>query len=420
MSRSATIAITAVLVSGCLGAGNAATLPAFAALSLADAQTRAVVRDVGVQEAQTLVMQDAANLHLAGALAIPHALGDYTLSPQAGSGAQSATSVEQHFLSVGAGITLNGILSSSVAVRAATNDLLAAQRQVQAAVLRARENAVRLYYAALSAAALERFRREELAATLRDRSAAVLRARSGESPQLDVIRADVAVQRARADLALAVAQHLDAVQSLATATGVAPSALEAIVAQRTPTLATLSVKAAVKRALAARPEITSLLASIRARQAGVALARLSGLPLVTAQGGYEGGVDTGVPVRGPAVSVHVDFPLSSPQRAQVSIALAQETAAEWQLIGERRVITLEVSAAVRDARAADESARAALAARAAAAKAIGAVELGYREGVTSSLDVTDTRRTYVQASVNALVSEYARDEAYALLEVLVP
>jgi outer membrane protein len=392
----------------------------FTALSLSDAETKAVARDVGVQQAQTVVMQGAAGLHLAGTLPVPHLLGSYNLSPQAGGGAQSSSSVEQHLLSVGAGVTLNEILSSSDTVRAAADDLLAAQRQAQAAVLAARGNAVRLYYGALSAIALERFRQEELTASLRDRAAAAIRARSGESPHLDVIRADVAVEQARADLALSKAQEADAVEALASATGVDPSALAAVNERPAPPASTLGVDAAVTRALAARPEISSLLASVNAREADVGLARQSGLPLVGAQGGYEGGADTGVPVRGPAVTVNVDFPLSSPEHAQVQIAQAQLAATQWQLIGERRAIALQVAAAVRDARAASQSARAASAARTAATKALGAVELGYREGATASLDVADARRTYVQASVDALVSEYARDEAYALLEELVP
>jgi outer membrane protein TolC len=427
----ATLAMTIV---ACVGAGNpqSATVPAFAALSLTDAESKSVARDVTVAQAQAAVMQSAANLHLADVLSVPHLLGDYSLSPQASAywpptapatcatQPSACTTVEQHLLGIGAGIVLNDFFAQSDVVRASANDLLAAQREVQAAILAARENAVRLYFNALSAIALARFRQEELSATLRDRSAARLRAGSGESPKLDVIRADVAVQQARADLALAKAQVTDAVQALAIVTGVSASTLQNVVQRPAPSPFALSVGDAVTRALAARPEIASLLASIQAREANVDIARQSGLPAVTAQGGYESAVDTGLPVRGPSVAVHLDLPVASPEGSQVKIAQAQLESAQWQLVGVRRAITLEVSAAVRDATAADQSARAAAAASNAATQALHAVELGYREGVSSSLDVTDTRLTYVQASVNALAAEYARDEAHALLEVLVP
>jgi outer membrane protein TolC len=421
--RTFAVATVVTILVASVGRASAqpATVPAFAALSLSDAQAKAVARDVTVAQTQTVVMQSAANLHLAGALSVPHLLGDYDLSPQANAYWPPVTgTVEQHLLSVGAGIVLNDFVAQSDEIRASANDLLAAQLQVQAAMLAARENAVRLYYDALSAIALERFRQEELTATLRDLSAAQLRARSGESPRLDVIRADVAVQQARADLVLAEAQVTDAVQALAIVTGVSAATLQNVVQRPAPAAFTLNVDDAVSRAIAARPEISSLLASIRAREANVDVARQTGLPTVTAQGGYEGGADTGLPIRGPTVAVHMDLPISSPESSQVKIAQAQLESAQWQLVGERRAITLEVSAAVRDAAAADQSARAATAARNAATQALHAVELGYREGFSSSLDVTDTRLTYVQASVNALAAEYARDEAHALLEVLVP
>ncbi|MBV9333328.1 MAG: hypothetical protein JO146_04925, partial [Candidatus Eremiobacteraeota bacterium] len=48
------------------------------------------------------------------------------------------------------------------------------------------------------------------------------------------------------------------------------------------------------------------------------------------------------------------------------------------------------------------------------------VEIGYREGASSSLDVADARRTYAQASADALVAEYQHALAVAIVEVIVP
>jgi outer membrane protein TolC len=393
---------------------------AFSALTLADAERRTVDRDTGVALAQAAVMQNAANLHIARITAFPHITGSYALSPQAGSGTQSTSSVEQHLLGVGVGISLNDVLAASDQVRAAANELLASQRDADAAQLQARERAVQLYFSALSAIALEQFRSSELAGTLRDLRAASIRAHSGESPQLDVMRASVAVEQARADLASARAQRVDAVEALGSATGMAASDLVRVVARPAPFYIALNADAAVARALSLRPEIASLLATIDARRANLGIAKQSALPAITANGGYQGGADSGQEVHGAAVTVNLDLPIASPAGAQTQIAQAQLDAAQSQLVGEQRTISLEVGAAVRDARAADDSARAAAAARSEAVRALDAVEIGYREGAVSSLDVADARRTFVQASVNALVAQYAREQAYAVLEVLVP
>jgi outer membrane protein TolC len=393
---------------------------AFTALTLADAERRTVDRDTGVAFAQATVVQNAANLHIARITAFPHLIGSYSLSPQAGSGTQSTSTVEQHLLGVGVGISLNDILANSDEVRAAANQLLASQRDADTAELLARERAVQLYYAALGAIALEQFRSSELVATQRDLSAARIRARSGESPQLDVMRANVAVDQAQADLVAASAQRVDAVEALASATGVPASKLSRVATSTAPPFIAPNVDTAVARALSLRPEIMSLLATINARRAVLGIARQTALPLVTANGGYQGGDDTGQPVRGPAVTVNLDLPIVSPAGAQAQIAEAQLDAAQSELVGEQRAISLQVAAAVRDARAADDTARAAEAARTVAVRALDAVEIGYREGAVSSLAVSDARRTFVQASVNALVADYAREQAHAIVEVLVP
>ncbi len=404
----------------CCAAAPARGIPAFAALSLQGAQTKAVVLDLGVQQAAANVQQRGADLHLAQIADFPHAVADYSLAPQAGPGTGPST-VEQRLASIGAGISLNDIVAAPAAIRSAAADLLAAQRASDAAMLFARENAVRLYYGALGAIALEEFRRAELTGTLQDRDAARLRARSGESPRLDVMRADVAVEQARADLAQASAQRADAVGALASATGVPSRALSAIAVRAPPPRSqAYAVDAAVARALAVRPEIAALQASIDARHADLAVARNSALPAVTATAGYASGIDAAIPVHGPSAAVRVDLPLASPAGSRIAIAKAQLDAVRAQLADARRTIALQVSAAVRDARSASQAARAAGAAREAAARALAAVELGYREGASSSLDIADARRAYVQASVSALVSEYATIQADALLEVLVP
>ncbi|HXM07690.1 MAG TPA: hypothetical protein VN936_09500, partial [Candidatus Acidoferrum sp.] len=59
-------------------------LPVFARLSPRDAQTRAVAYDSTVRSAIATEREREAALQSARVAALPHVIGDYTLSPQAG------------------------------------------------------------------------------------------------------------------------------------------------------------------------------------------------------------------------------------------------------------------------------------------------------------------------------------------------
>lgn len=395
-----------------------ATIPVFTQLSLADAQQLATANNVDAQIALATVRRRAASLHLARIGAVPHIIGDYSLAPQAN--APTTGTVEQHYFAVGAGISINDLVGNSNSVRAAAGDLLAAQRSADAAGIAARESAVKLYFAALQAIALESFRADAVLGAQRDRGAADLRARNGAAPQLDVVRADVTLAQTRADLARAQAYRDDAVDALASAAGVDPARLSGVTAAPASTGAPLDMTRAVTRALAGRPELAALLATIEARNADVAAARQSWLPATTIQGGYQKGVDTGIPVQGAQLVAHLDLPLASGSSDRITAAQTQVDEAYAQLVDARRTITLEVAAAVRDAQAQASAAQSAERARNEAARALTAVEIGYREGASSSLDVADARRTYDQASVDALVAEYQRVLALAILTVIVP
>lgn len=395
-----------------------AAIPAFAALSLADAEARATANNVDVQTAIATVREREASLRIARITGVPHFAGDYALAPQAN--APNTGTVEQHFFSVGVGVSINDILANSTAVRTAAADLLAAQRNADAATLGARQSAAKLYFAALQAVAIERLRADTIAGAQRDKGAAELRARNGEAPQLDVVRADVTLAQALADFVRAQADRADAVDALASATAVNAATLTMFVASPTATRGVPDSERAIARALALRPEVSALLATIAARQADVAGARRSAIPTATVQGGYQSGVDTGIPVRGAQVTAHLDVPLASSSGAQVASAQAQVDAARAQLDQERRTLALQIASAIRDAHANDAAVAAAQRGRDEARRALDAVEIGYREGASSSLDVADARRTYVQASANALAAEYQRALAYAMLEVIVP
>lgn len=396
-----------------------AAIPVFADLSLSDAQRRATANSAEAQIAVAAVREREAALSLARIGGVPHLFGDYSLAPQAGP--LDEGTVEQHLFSVGAGISINDLLASSAAIRVAAAELLAAQRSADVARLAARESAVRLYFAALQAIAVERLRTASVAGARRDVRAADLRSRNGESPQLDVVRADVTLAQALADLERARADHANAVDALASATAIDPAQLARLIdAVNASTTPLPDIRRAVARALAARPELAALLAELDARTAELAGTRNSNLPVATVEAGYQAGVDTGIPVQGPQVSARIEVPLAASGSSRVAQVAARVAAAHAAVADERRRIALEVAAAIRNAQAEDAATQAADRAKAEASRALSSVEYGYLEGASSSLDVADARRTYDQASLDALVAEYQRALAAAVLQVIVP
>lgn len=394
-----------------------AALPVFSQFPLTDAIARAIANSAQVAGAQATVREREADLRLARLGGIPHVTADYSLSPQSD---QSGTAtVEQHFITVGAGISVNDIFATSSTTREAAAELVAAQREADASALRARTSAIELYFGALSAIAVARVREGAVAGAKRELRAAQIRARAGEAPHLDALRAEVTLAQAQADSARAAADRANAVDALASATNVDTAAFQSLSEAPPETPAPeLDERRAVERAFANRPELAALLASLDARTEAIGLARAGAMPVATLTGGYQAGVDTGVPVHGPQVAVHVDVPLASGAGDRVAAARAQADAVRAQLAEARRTIALDVAAAVRTARAADAALSAAVRARDEALRALSAVELGYREGASSSLDVDLARHTYVQASVDALVANYQRAQTRALLETL--
>ncbi|MBV8490439.1 MAG: TolC family protein [Candidatus Eremiobacteraeota bacterium] len=397
-----------------------AALPVFSQLSLSDAQQRTVANSASVAQARASVVSRDAALSLARNGGVPHLSADYSLAPQAGQVGDST--VEQHIFTVGANVSVNDLLGATAATRAAAADLIAAQRDADSAVLAARRKAISLYFAALQAAAVERVRQEAVEGARQDLRAADLRSRSGDAPRLDAVRAGVTLAQADADLARAQADRANAIDALASAANVSSSSLGGIAdgAAPLPSPAPIDETHSVARALALRPEITSLLATIDARTADADAARMAGLPTLTALGGYASGVDSGLPVNGPAATVHLDVPLAPGTGDRVRAAQAQVSVVRAELVEERRTIALEVAAAVRDERAAESASVAADRANAEAQRALAAVDLGYREGASSSLDVSEARRVATQASGDALVARYQLAQSRALLEVLVP
>jgi outer membrane protein TolC len=393
-------------------------LPVFARLSPGDAQARAAAYDSDVRGAVATEREREAALQTARVAAVPHVIGDYSLAPQAGP--NDIATVEQRLFTVGAGINVTDLLLAPSNIRVAAADVLTAQRDVETAQLAAKRNALKLYFDALRSIAIEKLQVRSVSDAFRDLSVARIRARAGDAPQLDVTRAGVALAQAQAASYRARADRANAIDALANVARVPTTWLVTLAEPAIGTQPMPSIERTVARALADRPELDSLLRAAQARDAAVSVAQQSSYPTATLQAGYATGVDTGIHVGGPQLAAHLDIPVASNGSAAVAAARARSDAAYAALDAERRQIELDATAAVRDVLADDLATDAAARAQTQAARVLAGVELGYREGASSGVDVAEARRTYLQASVDALTAQYQRAAATWYVDVVAP
>jgi len=173
---------------------------------------------------------------------------------------------------------------------------------------------------------------------------------------------------------------------------------------------------AVQRALAQRSDLASAQLAVRGEEAAVRAAERGVLPLVTLQGGYTRGVDSGVSVSGPSINATVSFPISHVAQSRTNAERARLAQAQYKADAIARQIGVDVAAAARSYEQSIRAAQTATRARVASEQELRATETGYRSGASSSLDVTDARRTYLQAALNELSAVYAKVQAAATLQ----
>ena len=154
-----------------------------------------------------------------------------------------------------------------------------------------------------------------------------------------------------------------------------------------------------------------------AAAAAVRGARAAALPPITVTGGYLVGTDSGVPVNAPAVNAQITLPLSNAGGQRVSLAQARALEAQSKARSVERQIALDVAASSRTLGAAQRAAAADTRARQSAETELHAVELGYRSGASSSLEVTSARSTYAQTVVDELSALYDLEKARATLKI---
>jgi outer membrane protein TolC len=233
------------------------------------------------------------------------------------------------------------------------------------------------------------------------------------------MRADVAVAHADADLEVALADDANASEALrvecrsgdaalATTVPQAPSAID-------PKLTDPSVVAELARH--ERSDLRSAQLVAQAADAAVRGARASGFPSAVVSAGYQIGTDSGVPVSAPSIGATLTIPLSGAAHERVALAAAQAAEAQAKAAAVERAVTLDAAASARNLGAAERAAAATTHERQAAEIALHATEVGYRNGASSSLDVTTARATYEQAVIDELTATYDREKARATLAI---
>lgn len=385
-------------------------------LFLTDAQQRALEHAPDVRAAQATVEERSALYAAARAGGAPHAFVNYAQSPQAGN---DNTTVEQRITTIGAAFNLTDVASASPLSLQAAADLRSAQAALRAAQRNERTKTIGLYTDYLRTREVFRLRALLLTYAQADESAARKRFTAGDVPRLDVVRASVASEKARADLAAARADYANASFALSLETGVTQADLQLpqfdVLRGSYPPLG--NVDAAVTRALASRGEVTGAKADVSSEEAAIIAARKAAAPALTAQIGYAGGLDTGIAVHGPAATLNVDFPLSSQAQDRVQAEEARLREAQARYESAQRAVALEVSAALQNYAAQRDASAATARARAEAQQEVQATQTGYRNGASSSLDVIDARRTFAQAAIDDITAQAALFESAATLSL---
>lgn len=410
-----------------------AALVVFGTLSPAQAGDAAVAVSPSIAVADAQVRQNAATLGAARSALVPSLASSYVQTPQ---GNPPGPNVISRLVTVGLQETLTDFLSYGSVLRQAALTLTASRADRDVAIRDERIKTVQYYYDALKARSTVTARSAALASARASDSAATLRFTAGDAPRLDVLRAEVAVARAEADLESSRVAEADADQALLLETGLPESTdLQTTREATTDTLPAAGVRlgsgaaaastpaaagagtanAVVTNALANRAEIASLSASTDAAGAGRRVIAGGAFPVLLVGGGYTAGTDSGVPIGAPSLTASVLFPLGAGAHDRIAAEDAKIAAAKARFEAGRRAIMLEVATSVRSVasleRTLDATQRESLAARA----ELTATELGYRSGASSSLDVEVARTADTSATIARVDAEYNLAKAHAVL-----
>jgi cobalt-zinc-cadmium efflux system outer membrane protein len=346
----------------------------------------------------------------------PSLTASQTNAPQGGPG---GATVEQSLTTLGGAYTFTDAYQHGPAVAQARAALRVAESDVADAQRKERVRTIDLYYDALRALADVQAQRLFVAGARRDEDAARIRFRAGDAPRLDVVRAQVDLSRASAALDAAGTGADNALDALSSETGIERTRFETVVPVALEPLPSADGATLVQTALARRTDVRSARDAVAVAQSAVTVAERSGAPAVTVSAGYTQGVDAGEFVRGPSAVVQVGLPLGHPSGAAADAERRRVEQAQLRVAQLERDVRLEVATALRSALASARAVRSALDAQRAADDELRAVETGYANGASSSLDVAEARRVADQATVDTIEARYAQGRANAqLFEVI--
>ncbi|GAC1493629.1 MAG: hypothetical protein NVS1B2_08870 [Vulcanimicrobiaceae bacterium] len=323
----------------------------FTALSLAEAQRRAVAASPDLAVATARLAQSRSALAAARSGITPSLVLTYAQVPQGNPPGPTITSRQ---LTTGLQLNVGDFVAYAPAVREAAYTLAASEADRGAALATERVKVVGLYFDALKARAVAAARRDALLLANAQFRAARIRARAGDAPQLDVLRADVAVAKATADVETANAADANATEALRIETAAGPGTLDATKETELPGIETqlTDPSLAIARARAMRPEIRSATLAIDAARAAVNAARALGFPTITVSGGYLVGTDSGVPINAPTLNAQVTVPFSSANRNRIAVAAAKviesQAKAATIVVGHTPGVIVPSSAIVQD------------------------------------------------------------------------
>lgn len=402
-----------------LAAALALTVQTFTHFTLSDVQNDVLTRSPDVAAARARVAEQEANVSIARSALVPALVANYQQAPQLGP--DNISTVAQHTTTVGAQVTLGDLFAYSPALAQASSQLAAAKADEANVERTERMNAITLYYTALTAEAVASARQDAVALAAKDRNAAQLRFKTGDAPRLDVLRAELAYSQAELDLYRAWGDRGNAAHALSLATGIPENTMftKGVEADLTSEVQTLDGPGSLALALANRPELAQAQANVAAEEHAVALARLGILPAITIVGGYSSGTDTNVRISGPSVSVNATLPLGAPGASRVNAEKARLDQSVAQVEKIKRQISSEVFLGSYNVGTLLMEERTSVRALGEALDERNATETGYRSGAISSLDFEAARSAYAQAVVTAMTAHYAREQAEAILQLMV-
>lgn len=395
------------------------TLPrplVFAGLTIGRAEEAALAISPDVAGARYRLLQSQFALAAARSSTAPSLIANYVQAPQ---GNPPGPNIISRQITTGIQVTVGDFVAHSPAVREAAFAFAAAQADLAAAVATERVKVVGLYFDALKARAVAQARRDALTLAASQLRAARVRASSGDAPRLDVVRAEVAAAKATADVETATAADLNAAGALEVEATTPEQTLAATAPTQFPRVnPTLTdPQAVIALARARRPELISARLAGDAARAAIRSARAAGFPLLTLSAGYLVGTDSDVPINAPTINAQLTIPFGAANRNRVKVAEARALEAQTKAAATERQIFLDVASSARTLGAADRAAVATTRARQAAETELRATQIGYRNGASSSFEVTFARLSYSQAVVDELSALYDLEKARATLDI---